>query len=133
MQASGAGCVKHFYWAYIKKRNEDLENLFRGVILRCFWDDAETPSIEVPLGDFFGVTNGMIRDVKSLAFVTNPGFHGTDDSWGFNCYLPMPFANGARIELVNQSDEPARLWCHIDYQLYDDSVLCENVGRLHAS
>ncbi len=133
LQENGAGCIKHFYWAYIKQDRHGLKSLFRGVVLRCFWDGSDTPAIEVPLGDFFGVTNGQIRDVKSLAFVTNPGFHGTDDSWGFNCYLPMPFANGARIELVNQSGDPTRLWFHIDYQLYDDpSVLGENVGRLHA-
>jgi len=45
----------------------------------------------------------------------------------------MPFSSGARIELENQTDQDARIWFHIDYELYDSaSVIPPNAGRLHA-
>ena len=132
LEESGAGCVRHFYWTYIKSAEAPRLATFRGLVLRAFWDGAEKPSIEVPLGDLFGVTNGMVRPIRSLAFVTTPGFrddpHG---SWGFNCYLPMPFASGARIEIENQSDLDLGIWYHIDYEI-QDTPSDENVGRLHA-
>ena len=134
LSEQGAGCIKHIYWTYIERMEEPRLGIFRGSVFRAFWDGAATPCIEVPLGDLFGVTNGQPKPILSLAFVSNPG-GGTSYqlSWGFNCYLPMPFADGARIDLENQSDMDVRIWYHIDYELYDDvSVLGENVGRLHA-
>lgn len=128
------GCVKHIYWTYIEDDEARRLNIFRGMVLRAFWDLADTPSIEVPLGDFFGVTNGQVRPTRSLAFVTNPGAspygHTT---WGFNCYLPMPFATGARIEIENQGATDGRIWYHLDYEVYAaEASLPENSGRLHA-
>ena len=130
----GTGCIKHFYWAYIEKEEQNRLNLFRGVVLKMFWDGSDKPSVEVPLGDFFGVTNGQIRPIRSLAFVTNPGLYQEAQlSWGFNCYLPMPFASGARIELENQGGQDAKIWFHIDYELYNKSAsLAPDVGRFHA-
>ena len=136
----GAGCIKHFYWAYIEKEEPNRINLFRGVVLKMFWDGCDKPSVEVPLGDFFGITNGQIRPIRSLAFVTNPGLYQEAQlSWGFNCYLPMPFSNGARIELENQGQQKAKIWFHIDYEVYDLPVivgkfvsLSPDIGRFHA-
>jgi hypothetical protein len=129
-----AGCIKHFYWTYIEPAEPVRLNIFRGLVLRAFWDGAAAPSIEVPLGDFFGVSNGVVRLLRSLLFCTNPGFGREQcSSWGFNCYLPMPFSAGARIEIENQGDVAARIWYHIDYELYDDGIgLDENTSRLHA-
>jgi len=134
MEEKGPGCIKHFYWTYIESPEARRLNVFRGAVLRVFWDGADKPSIEVPLGDFFGVSNGQMRSIKSLAFTTNLGFfNDNQSSWGFNCYLPMPFGEGARIELENQGSEEVRVWYHIDYELYDGpGGPAENVGRLHA-
>jgi hypothetical protein len=138
LEETGAGCIKHFYWAYIQDKDEPRMNIFRGLVLRMYWDGGDVPSVEVPLGDFFGVTNGIVRPIRSLAFVTNPGIARSDGSesqtsWGFNCYLPMPFARGARVEIANQGSSGAAIWYHIDYELYDDaSALPAGAGRLHA-
>jgi hypothetical protein len=128
------GCVKHFYWTYIEQGEAPRLNVFRGLVLRAFWDGADKPSIEVPLGDFFGVSNGQLRPIRSLAFTTNPGADAeAQASWGFNCYLPMPFTEGGHIEVENQGQVPARIWFHIDYEWYDDrSGVPERAGRLHA-
>lgn len=134
LEASGAGCVRHLYWTYIENEEAPRLNVFRGLVLRAFWDAERNPSIEVPLGDFFGVSNGRVRPIRCLAFTTNPGFDRAGRaSWGFNCYLPMPFANGARIEIQNQGGLDARIWFHVDYEVYNDpSAIPQNGGRLHA-
>ena len=60
--------------------------------------------MEVPLGDFFGVGFGLRRNFVSLPLQMSP-----EDGAGFNCWFPMPFADGARFEVENQGDEPADL------------------------
>ncbi|NLP10320.1 DUF2961 domain-containing protein [bacterium] len=131
-----AGCIKHVYWVYIEgdDREDRRLNLFHGVVLRAFWDGSDKPSIEVPLGDFFGVSNDQVRPIHSLAFTTNPGVESSVQlTWGFNCYLPMPFSSSAKIELQNQGNVEANLWFHIDYELYPRPVdIPSHAGRLHA-
>lgn len=48
-----------------------------------------------------------------------------------SCYLPMPFAKRARIEIINENDLPILLYFHIDYELYSHS-LHENTAYFHA-
>ncbi len=68
---------------------------YRDCILRMYWDGEATPSVEVPLGDFFCNGHGLRYNVTSLPVCVNP-------SGGFNCYWPMPFRKGARITIENQ-------------------------------
>lgn len=64
--------------------------------LRIRWDGEEVPSVDAPLGIFFGA--GVTwRKVSSLLI-------GTQGSWGY-CYIPMPFWRGARVEIANDSAE----------------------------
>jgi hypothetical protein len=132
--------VRHLYWTYIygqpSSREPDQEaprmNVFRGLVLRAFWDGSEVASIEAPLGNLFGVSNGQVRPLRSLAFTANEGKDRAGrEGWGFNCYLPMPFADGARIEIENQGDTEARIWVHVDYERWKQQP-AEDVGRLHA-
>ena len=123
----GAGCVNRFY-AVIRC----LDQLYlRKVVIRAYWDGETTPSIEVPFGDFFGATNGKLTYFSSLVLAIYPGGYGANVADGFNCFLPMPFARRARIELENQGDLPVpNCWYHLDYE--ELSELAPNVGRLHA-
>jgi hypothetical protein len=137
LEEGGAGCVKHIYWTYIRSNNlrEDAArlNIFRGLVLRMFWDGASRPSVEVPLGDFFGIANGQVRPIRSLAFVVNPGFGmDTGRSFGFNCYFPMPFSRGAHVEIENQGSSEAVIWYHVDYELHGTSAPAGRHGRFHA-
>ena len=59
LEEQDAGCITHFYWTYIDSCERSRLNIFRGLVLRAFWDNAPTPSIEVPLGDFFGSAPGL--------------------------------------------------------------------------
>jgi len=87
---AGPGMIQHF-WLTV-----DM-SAYRDCVLRCYWDDEATPSVEVPLGDFFCNGHGIRYNVNSLAVAVNP-------SGGFNCYWPMPFYHNARITLENQGD-----------------------------
>jgi len=96
-EMKGAGIVKHI-WITISC----VDPLVRkNLVLRMFWDGCEHPSVEAPVGDFFGQGWGDKYDFISLPLAAAPA--------GGNalvCYFPMPFGNGARIEVVNESAEP---------------------------
>ena len=126
----GAGCVKHFYAPSLTMD----PFYFRNTILRMYWDGEENPSVEVPIGDFFGIGHCRPKLFSSLLLSVNPGNpfpDGKTYTYGVNCYFPMPFSKSARIELENQSDIPLEaLWYHINYQEYDN--LEDNIFRFHA-
>lgn len=62
--------------------------------LRVFWDNDSEPSIDAPVGWFYGAGHHR-APYRSLPM-------GTDSPDGFYCYWPMPFHNAARIQLVNR-------------------------------
>jgi hypothetical protein len=89
------------------------ESLYRDCILRIFWDDEKTPSVEAPLGDFFCNGHGLRYDVNSLMIAVNP-------QGGFNSYWPMPFRKHARITVESQRKVPAEgFFYQITYALTD--------------
>ena len=129
LRAEGSGCITHVYCAFLLPRLTE----YRDAILRCYWDGADTPSVEVPLGDFFGITHCRVRTFGSTFLAVNPGF---GSSHGMNAYFAMPFDRGALITLENRSAQPLggplqALWYHIDYELYDEP-LPTDILRFHA-
>jgi D-arabinan exo alpha-(1,3)/(1,5)-arabinofuranosidase (non-reducing end) len=91
-------------------------------ILRVYWDDQEHPSIECPLGDFFGMGWGRYTPLSSLAVCVNPGS-------AFNCYWEMPFRKRARFTLTSIADEAMVLYYQLNYELLD---VPDNAAYLHA-
>ena len=87
MDVDGPGVIQHIWM---------VEGLSRAHVLRFYWDGEETPSIEVPVPDFFAVGHGKFAPVNSLAVVVNPRN-------ALNCYWPMPFRKHARVTLTNES------------------------------
>jgi hypothetical protein len=79
-------------------------------ILRCYWDGETSPSVEVPLGDFFACGWGKYCQINSMPVCVNPGS-------AFNCYWVMPFRKGAKITLENLDGKPMRLYYQIHYAL----------------
>jgi hypothetical protein len=130
------GCIKHIYCTYIIEKEDLRRRFFRDLILRMYWDDEQTPSVERPIGEFFGVSNGVPRPIRSLDLVVNPGGCGRDTSVGLNCYFPMAFSKHAKVEVVYDSDAKAPaigMWYHIDYETYPaPPKWMDNVGRFHA-
>jgi hypothetical protein len=129
LEHEGAGCVTHVYCALAFPEITD----YRDAILRCWWDGEAAPSVEVPLGDFFGLAHARIRPVASALVSVNPGFGASD---GLHAFFPMPFARSARITLEHRGERalggmlPA-FWYHIDYETYD-APLPEDALRFHA-
>jgi len=85
---------------------------WRFEIFRIYWDDETTPSVEVPVGDFFCMGWGKYAQVNSLPITVNPGS-------AFNTYWPMPFRKKCKITLENISNEDMVLYYQVDYILTD--------------
>lgn len=75
--------------------------VLRSAVLRMFWDGEASPSVECPLGDFFGAAFGKPRSFVSDRLSIAGG--------GYVSYFDMPFNGGARIEVENQASSPLRL------------------------
>jgi hypothetical protein len=95
---------------------------FRHSILRFYWDDSETPSVECPVGDFFANGWGDFAQVSSLPVCVNPGS-------GFNSYWEMPFQKHCRVTMTNLAPKEMVLYYSINYTLTD---LPEDSAYFHA-
>jgi hypothetical protein len=99
----------------------DTRYALRKVMLRIYWDDAQMPSVQTPLGDFFGTAFGE-NPYKSMPLgMTEEGYY---------CYWPMPFRKSARIEVTNESSKPATLKCELVWAKVDS--LPDNTAYFHA-
>jgi len=86
---------------------------WRFSILRIYWDNESTPSVECPLGDFFGMGWGVYAPLVSMPICVNPGT-------AFNCYWVMPFRKKCKITVENINDRnPMTLYYQINYTLTD--------------
>jgi len=127
-QTNSAGCIRHI-WCTIGQADKDgkpEKYYLRKMIIRMYWDGADKPSVEVPIGDFFGMGHA-----KRTNFVSAPLQMSPDNGSGFNCWFPMPFADGFRIEVENQCDNNMKMYFYIDWEEYDS--LDEDLLRFHAS
>ncbi len=119
----GPGCITHIW---MTQREH-----YRECLLLVTWDDATAPSIAVPLGDFFCLGHGEVASFQSALFTASTNH---DPKFGrgcaLNCYLQMPFAKRARIELLNDSDEEHRQYFYIDYERWESFP--DDLGYAHA-
>jgi hypothetical protein len=96
--------------------------LSRDLILRCYWDAQTQPSVECPLGDFFGVGWGPFAQLSSLPVAVNP-------TNGLNCFWEMPFRVHARLTLENRGSEPFVCYYQLNYTL---TGVGPDAGYFHA-
>ncbi len=119
MDVEGPGIIQHIWMATEAK----YEGNGRACILRFYWDGEATPSIEVPLTDFFAVGHDIWAPVNSQAVIVNPAS-------ALNCYWPMPFRKRARITFTNESEKDLSL---LTYQVtYQKMAIPEEAGYFHA-
>lgn len=121
---NGNGCVTHI-WMTMAPLAEDEEFLYRKVILRMYWDGEEHPSVEVPIGDFFGLGHGITKNYVSAPLQMAP-----EDGKSLNCFFPMPFGDGARFEVECNSDRPLKFYYYIDFEEYEQAI--DSDLRFHA-
>jgi hypothetical protein len=113
-ELKGPGQITHIWFAV---KCEDPKHL-RRLILRIYWDGASTPAVESPLGDFFGVGHSRVATYQSAFFSTTHTRHSMGWGMAMNCWVPMPFARSARIEIVNDCETAVRdFYYHIDYRI----------------
>lgn len=117
----GAGCINHIWCTHISKEDDGL----RRVSLRMRWDNEPEYSVNVPLGDFFGMGHGQSRDFVSLPLQMSPA-----EGRALNCFFPMPFSERATLEIVNECDHTLIFYYYIDYELHDR--IDADLGRFHA-
>lgn len=115
-EIDGPGALQHL-WMTV------FPTYWRQLILHFYWDDEETPSVEVPIGDFFCSGWCQRANVNSLPVAVNP-------AGGFNSYWEMPFRKRARVTLENLSpDEVRGFYYQIDYTLTE---VPEDCAYFHA-
>jgi hypothetical protein len=118
MDVEGSGVIQHI-WVGTEM---DWAGNGRACVLRFYWDGEETPSIEVPLTDFFAVGHDLFARVNSLPVIVNP-------KSALNCFWPMPFARQAKVTFTNELERDVHLGFQIDYS---ETKIPLDAGRFHA-
>jgi hypothetical protein len=115
---AGPGCIVHLRDNVTSNEPHHLQLH----ILRMYWDGEQEPSVEAPLGDFFGIGFGFTDKYSSALMCIDQRRGALTDAAAFgaarNCYIPMPFAKSARITLTNEGKETSRHWVEINYRTY---------------
>jgi|CZKL01.1.fsa_nt_gi hypothetical protein len=120
LDITGAGVVTHLWFTISTKDPHHLKNL----VLRAWWDGEPTPSVEVPIGDFFGLGLGEYFVYQSALLAVAP-------IKALNSYFDMPFARSAKLTLTNEGAvRTDSLYFAVDYVTLP--ALLDGVGRFHA-
>ena len=118
---AGPGVVSHI-WVTVADNEYAWPRLVR---LRVYYDGKKTPSVDVPLGDFFGVGHGYDRNLDSLPI--------RDSSFGRarNSYWPMPFRVSCKITVTDEGSRPVTMfYYHVDWQRH--ASLPDDTAYFHA-
>ena len=120
LDITGAGVVTHLWFTINSSDPMHLKNL----VLRAWWDGEASPSIESPIGDFFGLGLGEYYTWQSALVAVAP-------MKALNAYFKMPFAGAARVSVTNEGTIPTEnLYFAIDYVTLPQ--LPADLGRFHA-
>jgi len=104
----GPGIVTHIWFTFSSEEMYHLKKL----VLRMYWDGETTPSVEAPIGDFFGLGLGDYFTFEALPLSAAPNH-------AMNSFFPMPFQKHARITVENAGKMKLdALYYNIDYQAY---------------
>jgi hypothetical protein len=103
---AGPGIITHIWITIASPEQYHLKKL----VLRMYWDNEASPSVETPIGDFFGLGLGDYFQFESTPLSVAP-------DKALNCFFPMPFRKHARITVTNEGTaEVDAFYFNIDYQ-----------------
>ncbi|HEX7756615.1 MAG TPA: glycoside hydrolase family 172 protein [Niabella sp.] len=111
---AGPGAVQHIWMTPTGN--------FNFSIFRIYYDGEADPSVESPVGPFFGIAWNEFSPLNSLAMTVNPGS-------AFNSYWKMPFRKNCKITMQNMDTQPMRLYYQVDYTLTE---VGNDEGYFHA-
>ena len=114
--AQGAGVITHIWFTIAARSGDHLKEL----VLRAYWDDNVKPSVEAPIGDFFGLNLGTYQIYESHYLACSPGR-------SLNCYFAMPYRRSAKLTVTNEGTQSVNsFYSNIDYlsvpRLPDDAL-----------
>ena len=116
LDVQGQGVINRMWITIIDRSPEML----RSLKLEMFWDGESKPAVSVPFGDFFNVGLGQTAVFDNI-FFANP------EGRSFNCFIPMPFKKGARIQITNESkNRLSHIFYDVNFQTlknWDDSYM----------
>ncbi len=108
LDADGPATISHIWFTIADNEPYNLKR----IVLRMYWDNETTPSVETPIGDFFGLGLGYYYNWQSEML-------SVGSVKALNCFFPMPFARHARITVTNEGKDPINsLYYNIDYRKY---------------
>jgi hypothetical protein len=121
-EIEGPGAITHI-WMTTLVNGRDL-------VLRIYWEGSPHPSVEAPLGDFFGVAMDAAADMISLPIQVS------SQGRSRNCWWPMPFNRSARVTVAaakspaNAGRDTVPLYFYIDHVVYDRPL--KDIHYFHA-
>ncbi|MHB1001188.1 MAG: glycoside hydrolase family 172 protein [Armatimonadota bacterium] len=104
----GSGTIRRM-WSTLWQRDPEA---IRSLKIEMFWDGAKTPAVQVPFGDFFFHSMGNMATFENACFSSPEGR-------SFNCFTPMPFKKGAKIQVTNESDKANGIYYEVNATLGD--------------
>ena len=121
LDENGPGQISHVWFTIADKEAKHLKK----IVLRMYWDGESTPSVEAPIGDFFGLGTGDYFLYQSIPLAV-----GADKA--LNCFFPMPFQKHARITVTNEGQQRIdSLYWNIDWRQFS-SPLPAGTAYFHA-
>jgi hypothetical protein len=106
LDENGPGQISHIWFTIADNEEYHLKK----IVLRMYWDGEKTPSVEAPIGDFFGLGTGEYFLYQSIPLAV-----GADKA--LNCFFPMPFQKHARVTVTNEGREAIdSLYWNIDWR-----------------
>jgi regulation of enolase protein 1 (concanavalin A-like superfamily) len=76
----------------------DVNDILNNIRLRIYWDNEENPSVDAPIGSFFGMGQFGPYGTRALPV-------GMDENNNLYVYFPMPFERNAKIQLVSSRED----------------------------
>ena len=119
-EIKGSGIIKHIWFTIASPEQQHLKK----IVLRMYWDGETNPSVEAPIGDFFGLGLG-----EYFMYESAPLSVGSQKA--LNSYFEMPFSNGARITVTNEGKQKIdAFYYNFDYE--EHASIPNDLGRFHA-
>jgi len=121
-EIEGPGAISHI-WTTFRGSGRDM-------VIRFYWEGNDYPSIEAPIGDFFGVAMGINAEVRSYPIQVS------SEGRARNCWWHMPFNKSARITLAavdsenNRNRKTESVYFYIDYRRYGKPI--KDIRYFHA-
>ncbi len=111
-----SGTVRRI-WMTIADKSPEMQ---QGLTLKCYWDGQVIPAVSSPIGYFFGMGLGKMFSFETALFSSPEGR-------SYNCFIPMPFKNGMKMILINETEKvQSSIFYDVDYtvgDIHDNQIL----------